>query len=327
MSATTPVALDYRCTARRPEWTELPEPVRAAVCDEVGEVGNVAVAGGGFTPAFAATVTTTRGDRVFLKAADLGTDFGEAIQREAVVLDALPGGLPVPDLRWSTTVAGWVVSCLEVIDGYMPGQPWTSSDLEAVLAAQAVLADALTVPTARLRAAANERSFAEHADQFLDTWRRVRDGSQPVPDAPWVAGHHAELAALETGVSAATAEAAGLMHLDLRPDNALIMNGGGRAVVLDWNWVRRGPGWVDTVMLLTTASGEHDVDRLVADHPTTAGVAPDLVDAVLAALGGALLEAGDRPLVPTSPFLRVHQRGQGLRAVSWLAHRRGWAAS
>jgi hypothetical protein len=80
-------------------------------------------------------------------------------------------------------------------------------------------------------------------------------------------------------------------------------------------------------MLLNTAFGEHDVDGLVATHPTTISVAPDLIDAVLAALGGALLEAGDRPQVPTSPFLRVHQCSQGLWAVSWLAHRRGWAAS
>jgi aminoglycoside phosphotransferase (APT) family kinase protein len=43
-------------------------------------------------------------------------------------------------------------------------------------------------------------------------------------------------------VPAATADAAGLMHFDLRPDNSLIMNDGGGAVVLDWNWVRRGPG-------------------------------------------------------------------------------------
>jgi hypothetical protein len=61
-------------------------------------------------------------------------------------------------------MVGWSVSCFEVVDGYMPGQPWTSTDLDSVLAAQAVLADALTTPTAQLYAAANERSFAEHSD-------------------------------------------------------------------------------------------------------------------------------------------------------------------
>lgn len=290
----------------------------------VGDITDVVVAGGGFTPAFAATVTTTHGGRLFLKAADLSTEFGHAIQREATVIDALPGGLPVPRLRLSTIMVGWSVSCFEAIDGYMPGQPWTRGDLDSVLAAHAVLADALATPTARLRAAADERSFAEYSDEFLDTWRRVRDGSQPTPDAPWVAEHVAELAVLEAMVPAATADAAGLMYFDLRPDNTLIMNDGGGAVVLDWNWVRPGPGWVDTVMLLNTAFGQHDINGLVASHPTTASVAPDLIDAVLAAIGGALLEAGDRPIVPTSPFLRIHQRNQGLRVVSWLGHRRRW---
>jgi hypothetical protein len=86
-----------------------------------------------------------------------------------------------------------------------------------------------------------------------------------------------------------------------------------------------GPAWVDTVMLLVSAVGQHNCDALVRTHPTSAGVPADHIDAVLAGLGGAMLEAADRPQIPTSPFLRVHQRRQGLLAADWLARRRGWA--
>jgi hypothetical protein len=38
-------------------------------------------------------------------------------------------------------------------------------------------------------------------------------------------------------------------------------------------------------MLLNTAYGQHDVDVWLATHPTTMGVDPESVDAVLAGLG------------------------------------------
>lgn len=90
------------------------------------------------------------------------------------------------------------------------------------------------------------------------------------------------------------------------------------------NWTRPGPAWVDTVMLLNTAFGQLDIDAALAAHPSTAPVSPELVDAVLAALGGNQLEASNRPPVPSSPMLRAHQRRQGLQALGWLSQRRGW---
>ncbi|MBX6750055.1 MAG: hypothetical protein IRY85_10375 [Micromonosporaceae bacterium] len=57
--------VDYTSTARRPGWDELPAPVREAVVDRIGTVVRAVGAGGGFTPAFAATLTTAGGDRGF----------------------------------------------------------------------------------------------------------------------------------------------------------------------------------------------------------------------------------------------------------------------
>lgn len=214
--------LDYHRTARRPAWLLLPEAVRSAICGEVGEVVDVVVAGSGFTPAFAGTVTNALGERFFVKAADTATEFGRANIREADVLAALPAHLPVPTLRWSQVMAGWSVLCLSVVDGRMPGQPWTAADLDVVLDAQAVIADALADPSAALRAAANERSFAEHSDLYLNTWRRVQANTAPNPGPAWVAGHEADLTALESALPVATGDDRGLMHFDLRPDNTLI---------------------------------------------------------------------------------------------------------
>ena len=315
--------VDYTSTARRPGWDELPAPVREAIVGRIGSVLGAVGAGSGVTPAFAATLTTASRERVFVKAADLSTEFGQSIAREAAVLLLLPPALPVPRLRWHTTVAGYAVACFDVIDGRMPGQPWTRADLALALDAIAVLADALGKPSAELVAVSDEGSFSAHCAAYVDTWRRVRDGCQPMPDAPHVAVHLSELVELETFLPQATAGATGLIHFDLRPDNILMA--GGEAVVLDWNWIRPGPAWVDTVMLLVSAVGQHDCDALLRAHPTTADVPADHIDAVLAGLGGAALEASDRPPVPTSPFLRVHQRRCGLLVIDWLAHRRGWA--
>ncbi|MBX6750056.1 MAG: phosphotransferase [Micromonosporaceae bacterium] len=236
----------------------------------------------------------------------------------------LPPGLPVPRIRWHTAVAGYALACFDVIDGRMPGQPWTQVDLALALDACAVLADALATPSAELVEASNDCSFSEQCVD-LDTWRRVRDGRRPMPDAPHVAAHLSELVELEAALPQATAGAVGLMHADLRPDNVLIAASAGQAVVLDWNWIQRGPAWVDTVGLLVSAVGQHDCDALVRAHPTSAGVPADHIDALLAGLGGVMLENGDRPPVPTSPFLRAHQRRYGLLAIDWLARRRGWA--
>ena len=51
---------------------------------------------------------------------------------------------------------------------------------------------------------------------------------------------------------------------------------------------------------------------------------PDQVDGWLAMLCGFMLEARDRPVPPTSPYLRVHARWWSEAAWSWLADRRGW---
>lgn len=105
----------------------------------------------------------------------------------------------------------------------------------------------------------------------------------------WALEHLADIARLEAPVSVATTDAQGIMHFDLRPDNVIMV--GGQAVILDWNWARPGPAAADTVMLLLPAFGQFDVDTLVAAHPTMCGLGKDVIDGILAALGGFMIVA------------------------------------
>jgi aminoglycoside phosphotransferase (APT) family kinase protein len=317
------MAVDYRRTACRPQWTDLPESVRDAVSAKIGPVSGVVVAGSGFTPAFAATVTGDAG-RLFVKAAPLSSEFGATIAHEATVLAALPEGLPVPRLAWSSTVDGWAVLGLDVVDGHMPGHPWTASDLVAALDSWAAINAVLADPPERLRAVASTESFAEYLDQHGSSWSNADMAGLPASLAAPTARHLPELVECESLLREASRDAAGLLHFDLRPDNLLIRTGTRTAVVVDWNWLKPGPTWMDTVLLLVTAFGEADVDALLAAHPTTRDVPTDLVDAALGVFAGIMLKASSRPVVPTSPSLRAHQRGQTIRALTWLARRRRW---
>jgi len=197
----------------------------------------------------------------------------------------------------------------------MPGHPWTKADLHSVLAAQARIADGLTLPSPLLMGAVNERSFAERCRRFLNIWGEVRAGVIPLPaDAPaWAASHLDELADLEGLVPAATENATGIMHFDLRADNVMIVDD--RAVVLDWNWARPGPAAADTVMLLQTAFGQHDIDALLRAHPTTSTVGTNMVDGILAALGGFMIVADGRKRLTVRAVRR-------LQAGGWLRRRR-----
>ena len=64
----------YGATAVRPEWSDLPQAARDAIGARLGSpVVTATSAGGGFTQAFAAVLTSADGKRVFVKAAPVGT--------------------------------------------------------------------------------------------------------------------------------------------------------------------------------------------------------------------------------------------------------------
>jgi aminoglycoside phosphotransferase (APT) family kinase protein len=310
----------YGATAVRPDWEFLPESVRDAIGVRLGgPVVAAESAGGGFTRALAALVTTAAGDRAFVKAAPLTEPTADAYAREAAITAALPNGVPAARPRWTLTEAGYFVLCLDAIDGRVPALPWAPAELDAALAAWSASAAALAVPSAGLRAIGLPR-LPDLVRGELSWWSAVAAGRAPLPPAPdWVAGRLAELAALERALPALAA-GDGMLHGDLRIDNVLIDRSGG-AWLCDWTWPCLGAAWFDTVTLLVSAYASGlDVD--VALGPWAAP--PEGVDGALAALSGYWLSRAGGGPSRASPHSRQHQRFSGTQALAWLASRRGW---
>ena len=318
-----PVALPevpYDRTAVRPGWSDLPEAVRDAIGARLGApVAAVTSAGGGFTGAFAGVVTTTAGDRAFVKAAPSQDATADWYAREAAVTAALPPGVPAARPRWTLAVGGYFVLALDAVDGEMPTLPWTRYALDAALRAWAASAALLADPGDELLALGLP-SLPELLRADLSWWSRIAAGRSPMPLTPgWVSRHLEELAALERALPALAA-GPGMLHGDLRVDNVLV-DRGGAAWLCDWTWPYRGAPWFDTVTLLVSAYASGlDADAAVLDAP------PDGVDGALAALSGYWLVRAASGPGSASPHSVQHHRISGGQALAWLADRRGWRA-
>ncbi|MFS8480203.1 MAG: aminoglycoside phosphotransferase family protein [Micromonosporaceae bacterium] len=312
----------YEETAQRPEWTDLPAAVRAAVEAHLGApVTTVRLARGGFTRGFAAVLTPASGEPVFVKASS--DDYlVYAYGREAELTAALPACVPAARPRWSATVDDWFILCLDAVDGHMPGLPWRPVELDAALAAWATAAQALREPPPF---DVDLPHFSDACQESFTTWRQIAAHRAPVPPMPrYALAHLDDLAALEGRLAELAVGYRGLMHFDLRLDNVLISDDGA-AWLCDWNWLCHGPAWFDTAALLVTAYASGiDADVLFAAHPTAQGAPADALDASLAALCGFWFSRAAQPS-EASPSLSGHQRWSGRVALAWLAERAGWA--
>ncbi|MEV4757965.1 phosphotransferase [Micromonospora sp. NPDC049559] len=324
-------AVPYDATAVRPDWAELPAPLRTAIEDRLGApVVAARTAGAGFTRGFAAVLDTAGGDRVFVKAASLSDqpDLCDWYAREAAVTAALPAGIAVPRPRWSLVAAGHFVLCLAAVDGRVPALPWRPAELEATLAGYARIAVALREPPAELLRVGLP-TLAGLAVADLAWWREIAAGHEPMPALPPpVRERLPELVALESRLpryaETGYAETGSVIHCDLRLDNVLI-DGDGRAWFCDWNWLCHGPAWFDLAGLLVTAYASGlDADAIFAAQPAAAGAPPDGLDAALAALCGYWLVRAEAGPTTASPHVRGHQRWSGELALAWLAERQGW---
>jgi hypothetical protein len=325
----------YDATAVRPHWDELPADLRTAVTDRLGAPEHTATtAGGGFTRGFAATLTTSAGHRVFVKAARSDSALSRWYAREAAITAALPDGVPTARPRWTLEAAGWTALCLDALPARVPNLPWSPDELDAVLQAWATAADLLRHPRPRAVAELGLPLLADLARMELSQW------SAGTLDHP----RRADLAALERRLPGYAVDV-GVIHGDLRIDNVLVADApapttprstdarsadarsgdAGRAWLCDWAWPARGPAWFDTASLLVTAYASGlDADALFADHPTTADAPSDALDATLAALSGYWLARASGPATDASPHSRGHQRFSGTQALAWLGARQGW---
>ena len=323
--------VDYTATVQRPVWSQLPGAVHRAVEEAAGDrvVHAADPPGSGFTGSFAAVVHLSDGRRAFAKA---GSNLNEhvlgALTQEAVVLAALPVGVPAPRLigaaRLTVDDADWQVVVTEALPGRIP-QPWTPRDLAAVHSACLASAAALTPapPELSLPLLTDELTDDRRSLEYFDD---VAAGTAtPTWGQPaWLVEHAADLSALARLAPSATAGATGC-HGDLRADNVMV--DGDVAVLVDWNWLSQGAAWTDFVGVLPLARADGvDVDRLLPRSPLTEGVDPDAIDAWLSIIAAYMLASSDDPIWPGgSEWIRVHQRRYARTFLDWLGDRRGWS--
>jgi aminoglycoside phosphotransferase (APT) family kinase protein len=329
--------VDYEATSTRPQWADLPPGVREALARAAGGPVHRAEPSvtSGFSGGFAAVLHLASGQRVFAKAgSDANPHLIDAYRREALVLAALPRAVPAPRLVGAAAIAtgeaderAWQVVVAEAVEGRMP-HPWTEPALDAVHEACLIAAEALDPPPAALEPVLGSLAadYAEDASirrvfADLDAGRTVLTWGQPA----WVPRRYAELDALLALAPSALAGTVGT-HGDLRADNVLV--GGGRAVVVDWNWLSLGPAWADVVGVLPPARADGlDVDRRVRTGPLTRDADPEHIDSWLAVIAAYMLANADSPPFPGgSPVIRVHQRRYARMFLDWLGDRRGWTS-
>ncbi|MEV6346610.1 phosphotransferase [Actinoplanes sp. NPDC051851] len=315
--------ISYDATAVRPQWEDLPEPVREAISARLdGPVTAVRSAGGGFTRAFAAVLTTAT-TSAFVKAAPLADPTSQWYAREAALTAALPPEVTAARPRWTMSEAGWFVLCLDAIDGRVPALPWSPADLQATLRTWSAAATALAYPSPALLSIGMP-TLPEILRSEMSWWSRIAKRREPMPATArdTVAPRRlSELAKLERALPALAAGDA-MCHGDLRVDNVMI-DTAGRAWLCDWTWPCLGAPWFDTVTLLISAwASGHDTDAVLR-----AWGAPDEgVDGALAALSGYWLVRAAGPPSSASPHSRQHHLFSGAQALSWLTTRRGWPA-
>jgi thiamine kinase-like enzyme len=332
--------IDYCATVRRPTFDALPRAVQEAIGAAAGSPVLAAdePPGSGFTGGFAAVVHLADGRSAFAKAgSSVNPHIVSAYAQEAWVLQQLPTAIPAPRYVGAVNLpAGevdeheWEVVVAEAVAGDLP-QPWTRQALDLVHEACLLCADALTPGPSSLELA----SLAEHLGQnpaVLRTFPDLHRGTLALTwgQPAWVRERYGELTELVDSVAGHLAGSTAC-HGDLRADNTLIVPASGgrtaRAVLVDWNWLMRGPSWFDFVGVLPLARADGlDADGWISRSPLTRDVDPESIDAFLATIAAYMLGNADQPVWPGGPpSVRVHQRRYARTFLDWLAQRRGWA--
>jgi hypothetical protein len=290
-------------------------------------VHSLRLAASGFTHGFAAVVQSSSARSLFVKAAPSSDPFiHPAYVREAEVLSLLPQALPIPQLYRSLTVDDgpeqWQVLCFEAIDGYMPGDPWTAADLEAIHISLLTVQEALIHLPREVTGGPMSTGISDDPMVGTAFSRLAPDGIFPGFLPSGISSRLDELQQLcDRSTEALRGDA--VLHNDLRADNVLLRRSDKRAFICDWNFLAHGPEWADWVGILIYArNGGIDPTPWLARSPLSAEADPDDVDSWLAILAAYMTHNGMQPDIGTSPLLRAHARFTAGITLEWLIQRR-----
>jgi hypothetical protein len=302
----------------RPRWSELPLRVRGQISELAdGRVVAAQNCEGGFSPGFASLITLADGRRAFAKAMDADTWPLQATfhRQEARVAAALPRTVPAPRFLGSADDGHWVILVFQCADGAEPSLPWRAAELSQVAAAAGAMSQALTPSPVAVP--------ADHPR--LGGWVRLAADAPALARLPdvsaWAVRNLDTLCELErAGLAAARGDT--LVHFDTLPHN--ILRTDHRVLFVDWPHARRGAPFIDLLTVLASAGdSEIDLDSLLTGQAVTAGVAPGVLDAVLAALTGFWLAGGLAEFPAGLRPVAAAKRALGRSALSWLQRRLG----
>ncbi|MGH9047769.1 MAG: phosphotransferase [Acidimicrobiales bacterium] len=304
-------------------WPEVPAHVRGWVEASTGaRIIGVKERSGGFSPGCCSVLALESGRSVFVKAVSVAQNpvSPRIHRREARAAADLPRSAQLPVLLDSYDDGDWVALVFEEIVGPMPKNPWSDTELEAVLEGLASLHEALTpCPIADLEATSIRMGAA------LSGWRSLAQ-SDPLPSGvdPWVRRHIERLAEMEADSRVAVDDGATMVHCDVRADNVLLAPGG--PVFVDWPHAGRGAAVFDVVAWAPSVALEKgpDPETLFGMYRLRGWSDAEQITAMVSGIAGYFAYHETLPAPPGLPTLRRFQAAQGAITLAWLRERTRW---
>ncbi|UGS27471.1 aminoglycoside phosphotransferase family protein [Microbacterium resistens] len=295
----------------RPEWSALPEGLRARILAALGGAYvSDAPAHGGFSATYAGVVRTTGGVG-FVKATGHGghADSRDFLRQEIAVLTRTEVST-APGLRAGIDDDVGIALVTEATDGVHPGSPWTPAQLHAV-------AEALRTVAESPAPAGLPEAAASMAPRFL-RWDRISADAevrQGLPDA--VRRRLPDLVRMEQRFPEAVTGTR-LVHGDPRADNILLQ--GTRARLLDWPHALAGAPWLDLPLLLPSveAGGGPRCEEAWEIFRQHGAPAPSELLPMISAFASFLWFEQAQAEIPDLPGLRAFQRAQAVPALRWI---------
>lgn len=284
-----------RAVGRRITFDAVPGPVREWISEQFGAVRVVTEHVGGMSPGCATTLATARGTEVFVKAVgpELNEQTPELFRQEIAVLSRL-GEVPYrPSLLAAYDDSAWVGLALEHVPGRYPNLAAVADFVAVASAVELQIAELTPAP-----AGIEVPPLAGSVRRWLRRWTEMsKEPDRFLP--PWVVDHFDELVPRLSRLPSELSEGS-LCHFDIRDDNLLIRPNGD-AVILDWGMARRGPTWMDQVLLAAQAPTAAGAQAWL--HRWVPPDAQEVVTSLLVAVAGSQAWNAQQPRKPSLPSL------------------------